>query len=119
MPNKPNAIAKKKAVKKPVPPVKLSKATVKKFVSEGKKMEYQELVVENEALKAQVSELEAKVDELEAEVDEYRDHDVASPPSEPTVKWVRGKLPGEKYIKTDPSTGKFEVIDKAQWDSLR
>ena len=33
-------------------------------------------------------------------------------------KWVRGKLPGDKLIKTDPDTGKYETIDKAEWDSL-
>jgi hypothetical protein len=109
---KPKVVA-KKAVKKREPIlVKLSQVASKKFVSKGRKgktMEYEELVKENERLRGMVSELEERVEDLQ---------EVAGPSPAP-IKWVRGKLPGEKYIKTDPETGKFEQIDKAEWDSLQ
>jgi hypothetical protein len=33
-------------------------------------------------------------------------------------RWIRGKLPGEKLIKIDSVTGKFQEIDRGEWDSL-
>lgn len=108
---KPKVVAKKTAKKTAPAPVKLSKRAIKKFVSEGRKdktMEYEELVKENERLRGVVSELEERVEDLQ---------EVAGPSPAP-IKWVRGKLPGEKYIKTDSATGKFVQIDKTEWDSL-
>ena len=76
--------------------------------SEGKAMEQiEELQEENKVLREKVEELEARLENAEA---------AAS--VSPAIKWVRGKLPGEKLIKTDPETGKFEEIDRAEWDAL-
>lgn len=35
-----------------------------------------------------------------------------------TRPWIRGKLPGEVYIKTHKKTGKFYTIDKEEYDAL-
>jgi hypothetical protein len=135
---KPKVVA-KKATKKTTPaPVKRSKGTIsveamivstprpskpalKKFVPGGRKakaMEYEELVEENQRLKEQVKELTDARNELTLKIEELEDKPI--PPDPPTAKnWMRGKLPGERFIKTDPETGKFEEIDKAEWDSLR
>ena len=60
-----------------------------------------ELTEENDALKAKIAELESKVET-----------------TQPKKRWTRGKLPGEKLIKTDPETGDFVEIDRAEWDAL-
>jgi molecular chaperone GrpE (heat shock protein) len=67
-----------------------------------------------EELEAKVSELEDKIIELNAENEQLR----KKPQGKPAKKWQRGKLPGERYIKTDPETGHFLEINKAEWDSL-
>jgi uncharacterized small protein (DUF1192 family) len=34
------------------------------------------------------------------------------------IRWTRGKLPGEKLIKSDPDTGAWMEISREEWDSL-
>jgi len=67
-----------------------------------------------EELEAKVEELEDKIIELNAENERLR----STPQAETPKKWQRGKLPGERYIKTDPETRRFLEINKAEWDSL-
>lgn len=33
-------------------------------------------------------------------------------------RWTRGKLPGGKLIRTDKASGKFEEVDREEWDRL-
>ena len=65
------------------------------------------LTEENDALKLSVADLLATNERLRVE----------GPGEIP--RFTRGKLPGEKLIKVDMGTGRFEVIEKAEWDSLR
>ena len=66
------------------------------------------LTEENDALKISVADLMADNERLRLE----------GPVGE-AKRFTRGKLPGEKLIKVETATGKFEVIDKAEWDSLQ
>lgn len=63
--------------------------------------EVQRLTEENETLRARLDALE------NGEVN-----------ATPAPKWKKGLLPGNQYIKTDPATGDFKKIDKAEWDTL-
>lgn len=65
------------------------------------------LTEENDALKVSVADLLAENERLRSEG-----------PIGETKRFTRGKLPGEKLIKVEIATGKFEEIDKAEWDSL-
>jgi len=65
------------------------------------------LTEENDALKVSMADLLAENERLRRE----------GPDEVP--KFTRGKLPGEKLIKVDEATGRFEVIEKTEWDSLR
>lgn len=103
-----------KAVKVAAPaPVMISKRVIKKFVSEGRTEEktmdeMEELQEENRTLREELAQL--KDDALRGGAAAIKDQ---------ARRWIRGKLPGERLIKTDPDTGKYEEIDKAEWDSLR
>lgn len=33
-------------------------------------------------------------------------------------RWIRGKLPGDKFIKVNEATGEFEEIDQEEWLTL-
>jgi predicted RNase H-like nuclease (RuvC/YqgF family) len=114
MGNRLKAVAKKAARKAltrraptppPPPPPKAEKKEKKKMSEQIDSLETQvdELTQENEELRAKVAELE-------------RNPGSAAPTGE--KKWVRGKLPGEKLIKTNTETGDYEEIDQAEFDSL-
>lgn len=62
---------------------------------------------DNEALRISVADLLTENERLRSEG-----------PIGETKRFTRGKLPGEKLIKVEIATGKFEEIDKAEWDSL-
>lgn len=68
----------------------------------------------------QMQELEEQVEKLEEENAALRDKiaSLEGASGAPPRKWVRGKLPGEKLIKTDSETGEFEEISQAEFDSL-
>lgn len=74
----------------------------------------------------QIEELEIQVEKLEEENAELKDRIAelegattgSGGATERVRKWIRGKLPGERFIKTDSETGEFEVIDQAEFDSL-
>jgi predicted nucleic acid-binding Zn-ribbon protein len=68
-----------------------------------------QLTNENEELKTKVEELESSL----AEAEESKE-----PARIIKKQWTRGKLPGEKLIKTNNQTGKFEEITRAEWDAL-
>jgi len=70
---------------------------------------------EVEELQAKVSQLTEENDQLRARVAQLETSAGDAPPS---GVWKRGKLPGEKLIKTNVETGKFQVIDRAEWDAL-
>jgi hypothetical protein len=70
---------------------------------------------EVEELQKQVSELTEENDQLRARVAQLEAGKGNTPPS---GVWKRGKLPGEKLIKTNVETGKFQEINRAEWDSL-
>lgn len=88
------------------------------------------------AMSEKIQELEARVSELEAENGELKQKnlDLATMVEELEERanlegeganvtpikqrWTRGKLPGDKLIKTDVATGKFQEIDREEWDSL-
>lgn len=71
--------------------------------------EMEELQKENAKLRRRVDEMEAYQKEAEAEVAQKRPD---------AKKWIRGKLPGDKLIKTDPDTGEWTQIDRAEWELL-
>jgi len=87
----------------PTPPPKAEKKEKKAMDERVEDLEQavQELTEENDALKAKVAELESKVET-----------------AAPRKRWARGKLPGEKLIKTDQETGDFVEIDRDEWDAL-
>lgn len=66
------------------------------------------LLDDNEALKLSVADLLTENERLRSE----------GPVGE-TKRFTRGKLPGEKLIKVEIATGRYEVIEKPEWDSLR
>lgn len=112
----------KKAAKKGItavkatPPVRIAKQTMRKFMQGGGAMEddrLEELEKANAKLVKDNAKLETRVEELKAEAQDRPETEV-----EAKNKWSRGTLPGNKYIKIDHATGKFEEIDKQEWDSL-
>ena len=66
------------------------------------------LTEENDVLKLSVADLLAENERLRHE----------GPVGE-TKRFTRGKLPGEKLIKIETATGKYEEIEKAEWDLLQ
>ena len=104
------AINKRSPKAAPTPP-KAEKKEKKKAMSEeldDLREQVERLTRENESLREQVEELGG-----EAEASEGGDADLP-----PKRRWTRGKLPGDKLIKTDNKTGKFEEITREEWDSL-
>ena len=99
----------RRAAPKPIAPPKAEKR---------QRRSMDDLEQENEKLRGQVAELTKENDTLAAHVEELRGKIETGSVDPAKTKWKRGKLPGEKYIKTDLDTGKFTVIDKQEWDSL-
>jgi TolA-binding protein len=78
----------------------------------------QAMTTEIDDLREQIDELQKENDQLKERNEELENSAEATTAQTPRVKWVRGKLPGEKLIKTNPETGAFEEIDKQEWDLL-
>jgi len=78
----------------------------------------QAMTTEIDDLREQIDELQKENDQLKERNEELENSAEATTAKTPRVKWVRGKLPGEKLIKTNPETGAFEEIDKQEWDLL-
>src|ERR1700727_3980930 len=88
----------------PTSPPKAAKKEKRKTMSEEfdeLRLEVDELTEENARLKDRVAELEG-----------------GGAAGAPPRRWVRGKLPGEKLIKTDSETGALIESDQAEIDSL-
>jgi outer membrane murein-binding lipoprotein Lpp len=82
-----------------------------------------------EELEEQLEELQQKYDNLErihnelvadleaaAKADEAKAGDNVQPIR--GQRWVRGQLPGNKYIKVDTIEGGFEEISREEWDAI-
>lgn len=65
---------------------------------------------ENQALKEKNEQLESDLIEAHSTA--------AAPDTAAKKKWIRGKLPGEKLIKTDNETGAFQEISREEWNAL-
>ena len=65
---------------------------------------------ENQALKEKNEQLESDLIEAHSTA--------AAPDAAAKKKWIRGKLPGEKLIKTDNETGAFQEISREEWNAL-
>ena len=110
MVNKLKAITRKAEKKPAAPPPKAETTEEKKKMSD----EIDDLTRQVEELTQENSELKAKVEELERNNAAIN----ALPGPGQTKEWTRGKLPGDKLIKTSTKTGEFEEIDQQEWDSL-
>lgn len=84
----------------------------------AKKKEKKTMSEEFEELRLQVDELTDENAKLKDRIAELESGGGSAPPEEEKRKWIRGKLPGEKLIKTDSATGEFEEIDREEWESL-
>jgi predicted RNase H-like nuclease (RuvC/YqgF family) len=98
-----------------------------KFLELDKKAKSPPKVAKKEKKKTmsdQMQELEIQVEKLEEENAALKDtvtrleRAAMVGTTTPARKWIRGKLPGEKLIKTDTETGEFQEIDQAEFDSL-
>jgi cell division protein FtsB len=119
------AITRRAAATRPPKAKKKEKKTMSEEFEELR-LQVDELTDENAKLKDRIAELESGggnelTDEnarLKDRIAELESGGGSAPPEEEKRKWIRGKLPGEKLIKTDSATGEFEEIDREEWESL-
>lgn len=98
-------------------PKKVVKPIKKKVVEPIKKVAKKVVVVKRATRKERPVEYETEQNEPIEEESPIHSAFTTEVSTKP-VKWVRGILPGNKLIKTDPATGVFKEIDKKEWDSL-
>lgn len=83
----------------------------------------EELTTANEELAQQLEDLTKENGKLKHKLKSKPEADddstVEQTSNNPRLKvWVRGILPGEKYIKTNQQTGEVVAITKAEWDTV-
>jgi len=76
-----------------------------------------ELYEQIDKLREENEELKAKNEQLESDITQAQST-AAAPETTSKTRWLRGKLPGEKLIKTDKETGAFEEISREEWNTL-
>ena len=105
------AVAKDAAVKRIPTPIKQA---IQRRAEDKMMEDLEQLQEENNNLREDNQAMAEEIARLKAEAKKVQ----AIPAPEQAKKWIRGKLPGEKLIKTDPETGEFKEIDRAEWDTL-